>query len=344
MPKRHLAVQNKGNEHEQQPQASSAITRLSSKRSNINESISIKKPKIEEKHIDKENIPKRQTRQSNKPKEPEPEPERSPSPVPPVNIIEPVVEQILNPLNDTDSEFEDEDVEIPMSSTADDDNGIEHPTNKQYLIYENAGPNKEPFTISKTARYWNSKYRKVLHHVNPDLYGMYIHNDFNCYGELEVVENCLLDLAKAVFVVQQGILARLNYARKPADKVNYILAFRRLEALTLVLNYTDEISGIDDGDRFYDIMRVIGACYVTVLRGLLPQIMFKKIENIDGNLVKKLNKISKQIPNFKQVLEQALIVGHMFLTIADVCSAYTNILQVCLNNFNNEKRTFGLLF
>jgi hypothetical protein len=322
MPKRLLTVQNKGNEHEEQSQSSSVITRLSSKRTNRNESIPSKKARIEEKHVDKENIPKRQI---TKPKEPSP----------PVNIIEPVVDKTVIVPNDSDNESEDDDdqEEEEESPVIISDNGQDYPSNKQYIIYENAGSNKEPFIISKTARFWNQKYRKAVDHVNPDTYGMYIHNDFSNYGELEVVENCLVDLTKALFIAQQGVLARLNYVRKPDNKVNYILGFRRLEALAILLDYTDGISGIDDGERFGNIIRVIGACYVTTLRGLLPQAMFKKLEKIDQNLVKQLKRISKQIPNFKQVLERSLIVGHMFQTIGNVCSAYTNILQVYLIDF-----------
>ncbi|CAF2761310.1 unnamed protein product [Rotaria sp. Silwood2] len=334
MSKRHLAVQNKGNEHEQQPQSSTIQTRLSSKRANTNELISIKKPKIEEKHVDKENIPKRETRQSTKAKERELLPlPPSPVPVSPIETIEAKPDKPMNPPDNTDDEIDNDEDEYLTLPIDDNDNGKDHPTNKEYVIYENARPNKQPSIISKTARYWTNKYRKNLRHVNPDAYGMYIHADFSCYGELEVVENCLLDLTKTIFIVQQGILARLNYQRKPADKVNYVLGFRRLETLTLLLEYTDSISGIDDGDRFYAIMRVIGSCYVTILRGLLPDVMFKKIQTVDEILIKKLNKILKQIPNFRQVLEQALIIGHMFLTIADVCSAYTNILQIVYCNW-----------
>jgi hypothetical protein len=331
MPKRYLTVQNKGNEHEQQQQQSSSIaTRSSSKRASTNELIPVKKVKI-----DKENIPEDQTNQSN-----EPEPDISP----PQNVIIPVLNAPLNPTDDSDDEFDDneeeEEEQTPISSIADTDHGKDHPTNKEYLIYENTDPNKEPYIISKTARYWSLKYRKVLRHVFPDAYGMYIHADFSCYGELEVVENCLLDLTKTIFIIQQNILNRSNYVRKSNDKINYILGFRRLEVLTILLDYADGISGIDDGDRFYDIMRVIGACYVTILRGLLPKIMFEKVENIDENLIKKLKQISKKIPNFKQVLEQALIVGYMFLTIADVCSAYTKILQVCFIQKNKLENNF----
>ncbi|CAF3907382.1 unnamed protein product [Rotaria sp. Silwood1] len=322
MSKRHLTVQNKGNEYEQQ--SSSILTRLSSKRINTNELTSTKKLKIEEKHFDKENIPKRETRQSTKVKQ------REPSPIPTPSIET----KIINPPDDSDNEFNnsDQQEEYLNISINDNDKGKDYPTNKEYIIYENT---HSPLIISKTARYWLNKYRKNLSHVNPDAYNMYIHADFNCYGELEIIENCLLDLTKTIFIVQQqGILNHLNFQRKSSDKVNYILGFRRLETLTYLLDYTDSISGIDDGDRFYSIIRVIGACYITILHGLLPNIMFKKLDTIDDKiLIKKLNKILKQIPNFKQVLEQAIIIGYLFLTIADVCSAYTNILQIVYCNW-----------
>ena len=45
-------------------------------------------------------------------------------------------------------------------------NGTNHPTNKQYILYDNTEPNM----ISKTARFWSRKYLEALKHVNPDLY------------------------------------------------------------------------------------------------------------------------------------------------------------------------------
>ena len=303
MPKRYLTVQNKDDEQQQ------TLSKVKSLRKNNDQTV--KKSEIKETNIDKENKPKRQSNdKTNKRK-------HSPS----INI------EVISDTNQTDSD--NDEVEEPLFSSIDDeDHGKDYPANKQYLIYENATPKKEPLIISKTARYWSFKYRKVLCHVNPDAYGMYIHADFSCYGELEVVENCLLDLTKSVFIVQQGILDRLSFKSKPVEKVNYVLGFRRLEALTILLDYTNGISGIDDGERFGNMIRVIGACYVTILHGLLPRTMFKKLDKIDDNLIKTLNKIAKQIPNFKQVLERALIIGHMFVTIGDICSAYTNILQV----------------
>ena len=49
-------------------------------------------------------------------------------------------------------------------------NGTTHPTNKQYILYDNTEPNM----ISKTARFWSLKYLKVLEHVNPDSYDVCI--------------------------------------------------------------------------------------------------------------------------------------------------------------------------
>lgn len=108
---------------------------------------------------------------------------------------------------------------------------------------------------------------------------------------------------------------------------NYIFAFRRLEALTILLNCSNNFVGIDDGFRFIEFIRVIGSCYITILRGLLPKAMFNDgVLNDDD--IKKLNKIYQQLPNFKQVIKQALILGHCILTIGDIRSAYINILHV----------------
>lgn len=339
MPKRYLTVQNKENDSDQQQTSTTNTTaRTSTKRANTNDPIPAKKAKTDVGQVDQENRP-----------------ETASSP-PPISIVNNPIFPLLYELglfnrnvydagdddsdvyaddsatsslthdsDDDDDEMQDTD-EPPISTLADNiDDGEDYPRNKQYLVFRNPNPNKEDYIISKTARYWSLRYRKVLRHVNPDMYGMYIHADFNCYGELEVVENCLRDLTRTLFFVQQGVI---NVPQKPAEKVNYILGFRRLEALTILLEYANSIGGIDDGDRFYDIMRVIGALYVTILGGLLPKVMFEKITTIDENLVKRLRSLARQIPNFKQVLEQALIIGHLFLTIGDVCSAYTQILQV----------------
>ena len=192
------------------------------------------------------------------------------------------------------------------------------PLHKEYTTVEVS--KTESLVLSKTAFYWSDKYLKNLRHVNPDFYDMYIHNDFSCYGELEIVENCVVDLAKAIFFVHEKT--------KEPERVNYVLAFRRLEALTILLEHADSLSGIDDGERFYAFMRVVGACYVTILRGLLPKEMFQILTQVDRDLQKKLEKIEKKLPNFAQVLEKAIVIGDMYLHIGDTFSSYTNVLRV----------------
>ncbi|CAF3650417.1 unnamed protein product [Rotaria socialis] len=200
----------------------------------------------------------------------------------------------------------------PIGAVIQHHDGTVHSKYKQYIVYENT----EPEMISKTARFWSRKYLKVLQHVDPDSYDMYIHNDFACYGELEVLENCIIDIAKGIFLKHKK---QMNFS-------NYIFAFRRLEALTTVLNCSQQFVGIDDGERFCEFIRLIGACYITILRGLLPKTMFNDEEFNDDDL-KKLNKISQQLPNFKQVIKQALILSHDILSIGDIRSAYVNILH-----------------
>ena len=155
---------------------------------------------------------------------------------------------------------------------------------------------------------------------------MYIHNDFVCYGELEVIENCLLDLAKGIFLKRKS----------PMNFGHYITTFRRLEALLIIVGCADSLPMIDDGERFEEIIRVVGACCVTVLRDLLPESMFDD-RNVTEDEMKKLKKIAHQLPNFLDVLKHAIILGHHLLTIGDTFSAFTHILQV--SNSRRFRRT-----
>lgn len=291
MSKRPLAVQNKISDDENR-----VVTRSNKKRvANFNENEENIENKRKKSRIDIENID---------PKE---------------DVKNPVAEEI--PTEEEKSNL-DESVETSIDRQEEDEKGEQHPTNKDYLIFGSRGT-----VVSKTAFYWTDRYVKMIPHVNPDYYGMYVHNDFSAYGELEIIENCLLELAKTVFV-HQNILSRIRMEEKAKEKVNYVLGFRRLEALTYLLNQTDSIAGIDDGERFDAMLRLIGACYVTILRGLLPTEMFEKKPKENVELVEKLKKIEKKIPNFKQVLEQAMIIGRNYLTIGDICSAYTAIINV----------------
>ena len=146
---------------------------------------------------------------------------------------------------------------------------------------------------------------------------MYVHNDFLCYGELEIIENCLLDLAKGTFLKHKGQL----------NSTHQITAFRRLEALTIVLEHSDNFPGIDDGPRFCALLRVIGACYVSILVSSLPKSLFHGA-SLDDEETRKLHKVAQQLPNFKEVIKRALIRGHMYLQIGSVPTAYINVLHV----------------
>ncbi|CAF1147992.1 unnamed protein product [Adineta steineri] len=213
-----------------------------------------------------------------------------------------------------DNESEDSEIirPLPISSIIERHDGAIHPDNKQYYIYTNT----DLMMISHTARFWSRKYLKIFPHVDPDTYDMYIHNDFICYGELEIIENCLVDIAKGTYMKHKDQM----------NMTNYITTFRRVEALTVVLQRSSNFTGIDDGQRFHGIIRVIGACYVTILVNLLPKSMFDNTPITDDHM-RKLIKFSQQIPNFKQVIKQALILGHMLLSIGSIVSAYTTVLQ-----------------
>ena len=94
-------------------------------------------------------------------------------------------------------------------------------------------------------------------------------------------------------------------------------------------------------------MRVIGACYASIFRGLLPKSMFAKYykageQALTNSEIKRLQKINQQLPNLKQVLGQALIVGYNFLSMADICSAYTKFLSVGI--FFSDKSNHIIIF
>lgn len=86
----------------------------------------------------------------------------------------PQLEPSLDENNDDDEEEDEEDDDDhddeegpwPIGAVIQHNEGKMHPTNKQYIIYDNT----EPDTISKTARFWSRKYLKVLQHVDPDTY------------------------------------------------------------------------------------------------------------------------------------------------------------------------------
>ena len=84
------------------------------------------------------------------------------------NTDEPRPSKKLKDDDDKENHAIDEDDETPPIVAALSNDGTAHPTSKQYLIYANTHPRM----ISKTARHWSLKYRKVLEHVDPDDYNV----------------------------------------------------------------------------------------------------------------------------------------------------------------------------
>lgn len=146
---------------------------------------------------------------------------------------------------------------------------------------------------------------------------MYVHNDFVCYGEVEIVENCLLDLAKGTFLKHKGHL----------NGTHQLTAFRRLEALTIVLEHADNLPGIDDGERFVALTRVIGACYVSILASISPKSLFHGNFS-DADEMRQLRKFAHQLPNFKQVIQRALIRAYYYANMGGPQTAYISVLKV----------------
>ena len=142
----------------------------------------------------------------------------------------------------------------------------EQTVNEEYTTARVRVNKSKPMVVSKTALFWSDKYLQMTQYGNgngngnsdPDADDMDIQYDFSCYGELQVVGNCVADLATTVFFFQERT--------KTTKRVDYVLAFRRLEALTILLEHANGFSIIDDGELFYQFMRLVGACYVTILR------------------------------------------------------------------------------
>eukprot|EP00798_Chlamydomonas_sp_ICE-L_P004100 gene4100-14201_t len=136
----------------------------------------------------------------------------------------------------------------------------------------------------------------------PDAFGVYIYNDYHGYGCVEVIENCLKEVKKAV------------------SKKNYGAAFQHLEGLT-IWNIEDGLtwSGIDNGEQFSALVKLIGAALVFVTRNL---------DDLDE---------LKDIPNFKFVLEKAKEVGESMNQIGDPVSNFPAALGALIQGEDYEE-------
>ena len=77
---------------------------------------------------------------------------------------------------DQDETMSDEEEEcFPAVLSIAQHEGTPHRTSLQYIVYEKA----LPAVISKTARSWALKYRRVIDHVDPDVYDVMKSKEFH---------------------------------------------------------------------------------------------------------------------------------------------------------------------
>eukprot|EP00798_Chlamydomonas_sp_ICE-L_P015656 gene15656-21762_t len=108
--------------------------------------------------------------------------------------------------------------------------------------------------------------------------------------------------------------------KKAASKKKYRAAFQHLEGLT-IWNIDDGLtwSGIDDGERFDALSKLIGAALVFITRNL---------DDRDE---------LKDIPNFKFVLEKAMEMGDLMNSIGDPVSNFPEALEALIQGEDYEE-------
>jgi hypothetical protein len=155
---------------------------------------------------------------------------------------------------------------------------------------------------------------------------MYIHQDFIDYGAFELMENCLIDLANDIFLSKT---MPMNFSRS-------IYAFRRWEALILLFDpILTSITRINDDKRCQHMIRLIGACSITILNHLLPKSIFKSFSTAPMSKFdrQQIHKVSQYLLNFKIILQHALIIADRLLS-----TTHAAILQVNIDkHFRNER-------
>ncbi|KFY67676.1 hypothetical protein V496_01462 [Pseudogymnoascus sp. VKM F-4515 (FW-2607)] len=110
------------------------------------------------------------------------------------------------------------------------------------------------WTLSLQARKLNKKYDIQTQKRDQDLFGMYIYNDFTGYGLQEVIQNQLYAFNK-------------EYT---SDKPSPFALWYTIEALAWWFNSTDTMlwNMIDDGNRVYETLQIVGLTVLSTLNML----------------------------------------------------------------------------
>ncbi|EON68928.1 hypothetical protein W97_08186 [Coniosporium apollinis CBS 100218] len=143
----------------------------------------------------------------------------------------------------------------------DDEEPSEEEINAAKVEFEkyNAKPLSEhpdwPWRVSKPARKMAAKYAQDVDKRDPDIFGMYIYNDYHGYGTAEVIENMLLAWTT-------------EYQKKDSSVWEL---WKHTEAIAHFFALMPELIGfgnLEDGERVNEILNVIGLALLSTLNKL----------------------------------------------------------------------------
>lgn len=163
---------------------------------------------------------------------------------------------------------------------------------------------------------------------------IYVHEDFVCYAEFELIENVIFDFVKD--------LKFLSTNEKQITFARTIYAFRRWEALIILVHKSLAWTRIDHGQRLLDIVRLIDACSVAIVRKVFPQAFFERFQEEIHS--KQLKKIFDRLINLKTIFECAVSLGDQLSKIVDYSSEFIRLLEIVYHFYLSfiENKSFTL--
>lgn len=91
--------------------------------------------------------------------------------------------------------------------------------------------------------------------------------------------------------------------------------------LCVCVHFLKYCLGIDDGERYYEFARVIGAAWVSIVE----------------QLEKKPKLLARSLTNYEDVLNMAIKVGNLLNEFGDPCTGYPTALEKILKNKKEKK-------